>query len=484
MRPLSKRAKMPDLSKRGENMTKANKEIKHLPFSVLNAAVKEKLANTAVYQSANWSFMKIFEHAITYVCLRNDHKLVKHRMAQPLWVHELRAIAKRWRDRRPVKNRTSQSIILLDPARLIQGAEGSYFSIYMDRWKNLIPSEKCTVVQRKADARIACDYSLADLPRTWGRFDSVERAMLSEIQTVYQQAERSHSFDAYEMEHIGSALSIFWEDFRFYHQWLKKTEAKKLLFICHYHNEGLIAACRVNGIQSIELQHGLISCNDLYYVYDQQFAAVTPKAMFPDLMCVYGDYWRQVVLQGVEYQPAQVVVAGDYLYRKPSTKGGAVGKENLILVCAQKLMHADYLHYISLLHEYVRAHPDWKVVVKMHPLEPRKEVYEVVKTWGFELVDMEVTLDDLLRRAKIQISIYSTTFFDAIGFDVVNFSIQAFGTSSDYAAEIVRESVAIPITIDENPIDKYMTEKDRLHMRSRQDIYGTFNTELARALLL
>jgi hypothetical protein len=474
---------MLDLSKLGVKMVKSNNLVKYLPFSVLNAAVKGKLANTAVFQSDNWSFLKIFEHAITYACLRNDNKLVNHRMSQPSWLLEVRAIAKKWRDRRPVRMITTKSLILLDPTRLIQGEEGSYFSIYMDRWKNMLPPESCTIVQRKPDARIACNYTLADLPRTWGRFDSVERKMLSEIQMVYHQAAKSQSFDAYEMEHIGSALFIFWEDFRFYHRWLKGTNAKKLLFICHYHNEGLIAACSVNNIQCIELQHGLISCNDLYYVYDRQFVAVTANAMFPDILCVYGEYWRQVVLKGVEFRPAQVVVAGDYLYRKPSNTEGVVAKENLILVCAQKLMHEDYLHYASQLHGYVRAYPDWKVVVKMHPLEPRKEAYQVVKDWGFELVDIEVSLDDLLRRAKIQISIYSTTFFDAIGFDVVNFSIQNFGTSSDYAAEIVRESVAISLSIDENPIDKYMKEKDRLRMMSRQEIYGAFNKELAQQLL-
>jgi hypothetical protein len=78
--------------------------------------------------------------------------------------------------------------------------------------------------------------------------------------------------------------------------------------------------------------------------------------------------------------------------------------------------------------------------------------------------------------AKIQISIYSTTFYDALGFDVCNFSLQNYGSMSDYAADMIAESVALPLLIHENPIHKFLEKQEASSpLAPREEVYCPFN---------
>jgi hypothetical protein len=270
--------------------------------------------------------------------------------------------------------------------------------------------------------------------------------------------------------------AYFFEDFRIYYNLFKNQQVKNLLFICHYHNEGLIAALKVLGIHCIEVQHGLIASNDLYYVYHEQFAGVISKAFFPDKILVYGPYWKRILEMGCEFRSYQINIAGDYLYRLTSDKPELAKKENIVLVCAQKNLHEDYVSYGKKLAAHLQKHPDWKGIMKLHPLEKNKQAYEELKTYGIEIVDVETPLDVVLSKSKIQISIYSTTFYDAFGFDVINFSLQDFGTMSDYASDMISEGVAAPINADEDPIAKFLQMKSAEYRQlPREDVYAPFN---------
>jgi hypothetical protein len=149
------------------------------------------------------------------------------------------------------------------------------------------------------------------------------------------------------------------------------------------------------------------------------------------------------------------------------------------LVCAQKNMHDDYTRYVRCLMEHLSAYPDWRVIVKLHPLEKNKEAYYELNSLGVEIRDIETPLDTLLARAKIQISIYSTTFYDALGFNVCNYSLQNYGSMSDYAADIIAEAVALPLNIQENPVTKYLSESQDVQAYApRSEVYSPFDPSI------
>jgi hypothetical protein len=233
----------------------------------------------------------------------------------------------------------------------------------------------------------------------------------------------------------------------------------------------------VLNIRSVELQHGLISGNDLYYQYSPTFKTGIKDAFFPDTICVYGNYWKEQLLKGCEFDSSQIVVAGDYQWQ-PVNSDPTIVKINQVIICAQKNIHEEYLTYARMLKPLLLKYPDWKFMIKLHPLEKYKERYYELAHEGFEIVDREKSISLLLRESRIQISIYSTTFFDALGYDIVNFSLQQYSVYSDYAAQMVLEGVAQPLLVQEDPIEKYLLANGQCNLLSRDAVYSSLNKAL------
>ena len=146
-------------------------------------------------------------------------------------------------------------------------------------------------------------------------------------------------------------------------------------------------------------------------------------------------------------------------------------------------MHDDYVSYARELMKHSEKHPEWKVIVKLHPLERNKEAYYKLMELGVEIRDIETPLDELLKRCKIQISIYSTTFYDALGFNVCNYSLQKYGSMSDYAAEMIEEGVAEALYIHENPFEKFISTHNKNALLSREEVYADFDPAIIHRLI-
>lgn len=446
------------------------------PFSVVNQFLKEKLILASRYSNKEISLLKIFQHALSFAIVGNDEKLIKNYLHLPLFVQIFIYRLKGWTRRSNRTNVKLKPTVILDPVRLVKDDNGNYRSIYFDRVVSALGREHVSVLHQRSSDLIQGDYDVTQLERNWPALDATETKVLQQVIGIVKRNNSFHYYTTYEKKHILSALHIFFEDFRFYYQLFKGQNIERLIFICHYHNEGLLAAAKALDIFSIELQHGLIASNDLYYVYHEQFAGSVQNAFFPDRILVYGQYWKGILEKGCEFRPKQILIGGDYLFRLNQRQTTSEQKENVILVCAQKTLHEDYVGYGRMLAQHMKHHPDWKVIVKLHPLEKNKEEYHELLNYGFEIVDLEWPLDVLLTRCRIQISIYSTTFFDAVGYDVVNFSLQHFGASSDYAADMVTEGVALPLQVDQDPVRAY--HEVRMHQPAvlgRDAVYAPFD---------
>jgi len=248
-----------------------------------------------------------------------------------------------------------------------------------------------------------------------------------------------------------------------------------------------MAAMKKLGIKNTEIQHGLIASNDLYYVYDEQYAEVMNRALMSDRIVVYGPYWKRMLENGCEFRSKDIFIGGDYLFRLKTLESKKPEKENLILICTQTGMREDYFSYIKILLGFLKKHTEWRVAVKLHPSEFDKTIYDDFIPNGVEIIDKQIPLDILLCRAKIQITIYSTTIYDALGFDVVNFSLQDFGLMSDYAHDMIEEGAAIALHSDEDPIEKYyqirQNKTEQFQLLPRDEVYAPFNAQVFRQLL-
>lgn len=435
-----------------------------------------------MYCGDRFSFLKVFQHALTYEQAGADNRILRNYLHLPVFIQKalLRLKALRFKSNKKISLR---EVVFIDPARIVCDEHGQWHSVYMERAARLFESDRATVLSRTHEPKMHFTASIDQLSREYPFPDRLEIEMLSEITLVAQKVLRTKTWTENERKHILSALHVFYEDFRFYYNLMKHQPVKSVVFISHYHNEGLIAALKVLNIRSVELQHGLISGNDLYYQYSPAFRTAVKEAFFPDTICVFGNYWKEQLLKGCEFESSQVIVAGDYQWQPNSTSSN-VQPINQVLICAQKNMHEEYVAYAQRIKPFMAKHPEWKWIIKMHPLEKHKEHYFNLAKEGFEIVDRERSINSLLRESRIQISIYSTTFFDALGYEIENFSLQDYSMYSDYAAQMVAEGVAQPLQIHEDPIETFLQSKGQRALRPRSDVYGTFDgLGMKRAIL-
>lgn len=455
--------------------------MEHVPFSIINEYLKVKLSHPSRYGRPKYSFLKIFQHGLYFHFTKQRKKIIFNYLKFPLRLQQFIYWLKSKFYAAPKTKAQLKEYVILFPNRVIKGDDGHWRSIYFDRIVELIGPDRVTTINQVATSVIKADYTLKELAGAFPPLDKKEYELLRELNSTLYAARKSKQFNGSELKQIRSAMHIFFEEFRLFYSILKEQPTRKLLFVCHYHNEGMLAAAQALGIESIEFQHGLIATNDLYYVYHEQFASVIGRAFFPEKILVYGPYWKRILENGCEFHTHQIYVAGDYLYRQPDSKMNAIKKENVVLVCAQKNLHDDYISYVEILLTFMHKHPDWRVIIKLHPQERNKEAYYALSSKGVEIRDVEIPLDMLLKNCKIQISIYSTTFYDALGMDVCNFSLQNFGTMSDYAKSMIAEAVAFPLFENEDPIEKYLsiyTGNNRL--TEREEVYGSFNPTLIK----
>ena len=80
--------------------------------------------------------------------------------------------------------------------------------------------------------------------------------------------------------------------------------------------------------------------------------------------------------------------------------------------------------------------------MKLHPFEKEIEKYNDLASDKLEIAPLQSSISDYLEISKIQVSIYSTTFFDAIGKNVVNFAWTGNFLGGDYAEALIEDGIA------------------------------------------
>jgi len=445
-------------------------------FTELNQYIDNKLGNGDICTVGHFSFIKIFQHALTYSECNNKNKLIQNHIHRSyfiqLLVYQLKSLRKR------IPKIKLNSVVTIEQDRFIQDQHGEHKSIYFENLCKLLPRNSITRLGR-SETPIPLDYYLPSLSGSLPIPDHAEKAMIKTVHSVYKKARRSQLFSLTELKYIQSSLHIFLEEFRFHYHIFKNEPVATIVFICHYHKEGLIAAAKVLGIRCIELQHGLIAKNDIYYLYNAAYKKNIAHAFFAESIFVYGPKWKDLLSLGCEFNEKQILIGGDYLFRTDKIATSSADKKNLILICSQKNMHDDFIPYCDILARFLEQHREWDAIIKLHPLEPHRELYKNKLSPLIKIAETNERLDDLLKLARIQISIYSTTFYDALGFNVLNLSIQNFGSSRDYAADIVRDGLALPLTIEQDPIQLYSDlEKKQISFPDRELYYAAMDTKL------
>lgn len=249
-------------------------------------------------------------------------------------------------------------------------------------------------------------------------------------------------FSESDFENVTIAIEKFAIQFFVWNRILKNSAIKKAFFDEHYHREGFLYALKINDVEAIELQHGLISFKDIFYVFPKNILPVKEKALFPDKILLFGEYWKVVLLKGFEFTESQIEVIGDFNSYANNLIEEIIDEEkrSVILITSQTLIK-EYIwgQTLKMAYEIQKSNLNYVIWYKPHPIEYSDlSYYEIPEELRGLLSIKKQNLEQLLKHALCQVSVYSTSLIDGIRFGVPSYSWD-FTPAKDYVDDFVNQ---------------------------------------------
>ncbi len=191
--------------------------------------------------------------------------------------------------------------------------------------------------------------------------------------------------------------------------------------------ENIIPALQGNP-QSIELQHGIITNHHPGYVYPK-FVKDCDLAFFRRKVLVYGEKTKRILCEGSIFDEKNVEIIGNPRTRTYKKVFGEKAEARRLILFASQPYEQDgvgkdyYKTVIPCLKEMqrvMRADERWagyKLAIKLHPRENNgaAELYKSALD-GVEVYDNTSELYELLLRSFVQVTVSSTSLYEAAEF--------------------------------------------------------------------
>lgn len=450
-----------------------------IDFNIIQNEFEQRFPDGKLFEGKNFNYIKLIQHALSYAMTDADDKLLTKNPFGSWWLFKLKSRVKAFQNKKvnfvPQK---SQGILFLEGRRKLKLPTGEVVSPITHLIRESVLSTEYSWWDTTGTFRADADFSVEEMSHWFPSTTEIHREIYFELKEVLQKIKKAGLCSSLEFQYVESAFYVFFISFQRWHAILSIAKPKTLVGMTHYHNEGCIAAAGILGIKTIELQHGLISRHDLYYVYPKIYRTALAKGMFPNEIWLFGNFWMDVLQRGAESEFMKPLVVGDFT-TDSAVNPEKIQKENRVLLCAQKNLSAPYIQWIRFIRDQILPnHPDWKLIVKLHPLESEEKKYLGEASDCVEVLPISSSLNEELKRAKIQVSIYSTTFYDALGMGVKNYSLNDIGFSSNYASEMVELGVAESLKNSEDVIAKFERSPEMLDYLTRQDVFSSFQPSI------
>jgi hypothetical protein len=450
-----------------------------IDFNLIQQEFERRFPDGTLFEGKNFNYIKLVQHGLSYAMTDAQDKLLKKNPFSPWFIFKLKSWvnAKRNREVNFIQQK-SESILFLEGRRKLRLPTGEEISPITHLLRETVLSTEYSWWDTTGAFESEADFSVKNMSNWFPPSNEIQREIYDELKGVLIRLKRSKMLTSVEFRYVESAFYVFFKSFRRWHSLLSAAAPKIVVGITHYHNEGCLAAAKILGIKTVELQHGLISKHDLYYVYSSKYRSAVTKGIFPNEIWLFGNFWKEVIQGGAEAEFMKPVVVGNFI-TDSQVKSGESAKENRVLLCAQKNLTEPYIQWIRFMRENILPnHPDWKLIVKLHPLETEVNKYLQESSQNVEVLSISSSLNEELKRAKIQVSIYSTTFYDAVGMGVKNYSLNEIGYSADYASEMVESGVAEPLGNVEDVISKFENDAYITFDLTRNDLFAHFEPRM------
>lgn len=214
-------------------------------------------------------------------------------------------------------------------------------------------------------------------------------------------------------------VSRFTAQYWAYRFLLRILAPKEVILLCNYMREAFTAACSSRGLRTTELMHGNITLGHAYYHIPPAYATPEGRSLLPDRVVVYGQYWKDVLVQGNFMPAGQIGVVGYFLQVPQPAEKDRSGRK-MVLITSQYTVQEELLAYAAFLKRSLDPR-EWEIVIKPHPAEDAAP-FRALEQPGFVSVVTENTYA-LMQRAHVHISVYSTTIFEAARYGVSNWAL-------------------------------------------------------------
>jgi hypothetical protein len=204
--------------------------------------------------------------------------------------------------------------------------------------------------------------------------------------------------------------------FHLYNKLFLKRQPKKIYLLVSYSNLPLIAAAKANNIQTIELQHGVIS------PYNPAYSFPNLKEMlsyFPDQLYVLGQYWKDCTDYPIPVD--QIKVTGyPFLVSQMEELENTTKKKYQVLFLSQGTIGSELSAYAYQLASIM---PGYEIVYKLHPGEyGRWHNYQhLIKAKGLKNFRVEesdsIPLHYLLAESEFQVGVSSFAIFEGLAYN-------------------------------------------------------------------
>ena len=330
--------------------------------------------------------------------------------------------------------------LIIDPGRFVKNIDGNLIPIYFHNIYYSLKNKNSIffISENEVDGYDNFDdvYNNFTMQRSLNHRFSNE--LRKELKEVFKNIKDYSHFNILDLENIKCAFQKFYNEAIFWLNILETLKPKEIFFMCHYHKEGLIYSAKKLGIKIIEYQHGLIAKSDVFYNFPTEIKEIKKDCLFPNEIRTYGKYWSNVLLNGNFLNKEKIKVVKYFfnlqIYISKKDKKDLksfVNNRKIILVTTQTYLSENFIIYIDSLVEVLDK--EYCIVIKPHPNEKIKFYNKYLK--NSDVLISNVSTEFLLNIANLHITIYSSTAFDALRYNISTFFIYC-ENQIDYIKEI------------------------------------------------
>ncbi len=384
------------------------------------------------------------------------------------------------------------NLLAIIPARFVTDGSGKTENQYLGNLLNHIPREELLLMylEPTTNTPLAPDSTKSELMQA---FDSEapsgsEWQLIADLKQCLNRIKKEGRFSESELKNIAVGLDEFWRQYRVFNQYFKKLNLKKALLIPGYYTEYVIAALKSNRVEVIEIQHGVITPASHFYIYPDKIKPVSKRALFAERIWVLGQYWKDQLLRGAEFESGQIDILGDYFVRHATPPNHPERLQifadqfpELVLVGTQTKRHDAFKSLVKSLSErYRETQSQTGIVLKPHPAED-PALYKELENLANVFITA-ASLDYMYPICNVYISMYSNTLFEAARHDHLEIFVLRTNETAELADGIAGSGVAQILNSGDDPLEMLSEENNAQKPSADYFFQQRLNTELLDCL--